>query len=104
VAVYALLLTSSWLLPAEKTHLFYYGVLAWAAWRAWAFDLHGGGLFAATVVFVGVLGGIDEGIQHLLPERVFEWKDVMLNLLSGFLATCVVALFDIRGQGNAIAD
>ena len=103
VVVYALLLTSSWLLPAEKTHLFYYGVLAWAAWRAWAFDLRGRGLFATTVVFVGVLGGIDEGIQYLLPERVFEWKDVGLNLLAGFLATCVIALLDVRGRGNGIA-
>ena len=41
---------------------------------------------------VSCLGGVDEVVQWLLPNRVFEWKDVGLNVLSGGLGMAVVAL------------
>ena len=41
---------------------------------------------------------VDEGLQWLLPSRVFEWKDVWLNVLSSGLGMLGVAVLWEGGQ------
>jgi len=90
VAVYAVALTNIQLTPAEKFHFLYYGLLAIAVYRALECDLDGAVLAGVAVLVTGLLGLGDEGIQYLLPRRHFEWKDVMLNSVSGALAVGVL--------------
>jgi VanZ family protein len=48
-----------------------------------------------------VLGAGDEFIQWTLPNRVFEWKDVWLNILSAGLGMSLVVTL---GLGEDRAD
>lgn len=89
-AVYAAALVLIPLTAGERTHFLSYGLLALLAYRALRLDLRIGTSAAAAVAVVAAAGFGDELIQAVLPNRVFEWKDVLLNALSGGLAAAVV--------------
>ncbi len=78
---------------AEKVHLFEYGLLGYLALNV--FD----GLLPAAVSYLGaicvfsVVGYCDELIQKTLPNRVYDIRDVAMNVASGFLGLALVALF-----------
>jgi hypothetical protein len=79
----------------EKLHVLEYGLLGWLAVR----DLrrHSGINIVKPILFsllfVLVIGGLDEGFQKLLPYRVGEIRDVITNLISGL---CGIALYLIK--------
>jgi hypothetical protein len=82
--------------PEEKIHFVEYGgvaVLAHAAspksWSKWK-------RFIACALFVAAAGWIDEGIQALLPSRVYDLRDVVFNALAGLMALGAVAIFSAR--------
>jgi hypothetical protein len=65
----------------ERFHLVEYGALTWLYYRAW----HGRGditslVFPALAAFT--VGILDEGLQWLVPARVGELHDVLLNAVS----------------------
>jgi hypothetical protein len=82
--------------PEEKIHFIEYGVVAVlahaAAPRAWS----RGGRFVACALFVVAAGWIDEGIQGLLPSRVYDLRDVAFNAAAGLMALGAVAIFSAR--------
>lgn len=98
---YVAALTLIPLTAGERTHLLSYGVLAWLVLRALELDLDRGVSAVAAVVLVSALGLGDELIQGALPNRVFEWKDVLLNSLSGVLATTALMLTVPRNSGTS---
>ena len=100
-AAYAAALTLMPLTAGERTHLLSYGVLAWLALRALELDLDRPVSAVAAVALVAVLGLGDELIQGALPNRVFEWKDVLLNVLSGGLATAALVLVTVPRRSGA---
>lgn len=68
------------LYPIEGVHLFKYAVLA--------FLLHfsqnrEGNLRRALIAFLlsGTVGSIEETSQLWIPERFFDWRDILLNLI-----------------------
>jgi VanZ family protein len=61
---------------AAKVHLVQYGVLAW--WFLNAVRTERGPVLA-TLAVVLALGALDEGIQHLLPSRYFDVRDILGN-------------------------
>ncbi len=76
----------------ERTHIIEYGVvgtLIYAALsersrnrpRVWAPPL-------LAILFTTALGLLDEGIQNLLPNRVYDPRDVLFNAFAGTLAVC----------------
>ena len=80
----------------EKIHFVEYGgaaVLAHAAaprnWSRWK-------RFIVCALFVAAAGWIDEGIQALLPSRVYDLRDVAFNATAGLMALGVVAIFSAR--------
>ena len=82
--------------PAERLHLAEYGFLSFLTFRALRVDLaHRSAYFWGWIVASG-LGALDEGIQALLPNRVGEWADVQLNVLSSGLGMVVVVLTTLR--------
>lgn len=77
-------------LPEERTHLIEYGVVAVLVYRALLERKENGRRVwspaLSAVLAVAILGGIDEAVQLLHPERVFDWRDVGFNCLAGILA------------------
>lgn len=55
-------------------------------WLAWP-----GAAALAAFLMTGAAGWIDEGIQHLLPERVYDLRDVGFNAAAGALAIAAIA-------------
>ena len=78
----------------EQIHLGEYAGLGWFAARYAGADVRprrAFGIFAGLVAAVGVA---DELIQGMLPQRVFEWSDIGLNVLGGVLGMLFVASLD----------
>lgn len=85
-------------LPIEKTHFLEYGFLSFLVFRALRNDVKNKLLYPLSALIVFCLGFLDEGIQYLLPNRVYEFRDVLLNATSGVLGLCVVASLFKKGK------
>ncbi len=79
-------LTMAWQarILAEKMHILEYGFLGWFAGK----DLiktdekKFRGIILACI-FTAFIGILDEGFQKILPYRVFELRDIRMNILGG---------------------
>jgi len=92
----------------ERLHLFEYGLLAVLlrsalaerfrdrkhprAWRD-----------GAAVLLAGAAGWIDEGIQYFLPNRVYDLRDVRLNVLSASAAVALLEAVEIATRRDRAA-
>jgi VanZ family protein len=76
--------------PEERTHLFEYGIPAVLVYEALSERVRNGRRVPVpavlTVVVTALLGWLDEGIQALLPNRVYDLRDVGVNALAGLMA------------------
>jgi hypothetical protein len=72
-------------LTIEKVHLLEYGVLAYLAFNAMTVTRRGGPGAVIAVLFIAFAGAGDEGLQKLIPERVFDPYDIVANWLGGAL-------------------
>ncbi|MBI4377943.1 MAG: VanZ family protein [Nitrospinae bacterium] len=81
-------------LPAEKFHFIEYGFLSYFSYSAVEKSLEIGQLLHYTFVglIVLIISSIDEFIQYLLPNRVGEFSDIFLNLISGVLGLMTIVL------------
>ncbi|MDX1630617.1 MAG: VanZ family protein [Thermoanaerobaculia bacterium] len=81
----------------ERIHLVEYGILGLLLHEALVLHRRGspdrGWRHPAlgAVILVAALGWLDEGIQHLLPNRYYDLRDVALNAVAGILAVGLVA-------------
>ena len=70
----------------ERTHLFEYGVVAVLIYQALRERADNGGRVrvpaVVALVVTALLGWLDEGIQALLPNRVYDNFDVMSNVIA----------------------
>jgi hypothetical protein len=103
-AVYGTVLLRMGLGPEERTHLFEYGLVAVLIHQALTERVRGGcrvpAPAALAVVVTALLGWFDEGIQALLPNRVYDIRDVGFNALAGLMAVAAsVALARARRWG-----
>ena len=77
-------------IPEERTHLFEYSLVAVLIYRALSERRSNGRPVAApaalAVTATALLGWLDEGIQAVLPQRVYDLRDVGFNALAGFMA------------------
>ncbi len=93
VAVYGMLSVRFFLSPEERTHLFEYGIVATLIHQALLERLHNGEKTPApaliAIIITALLGWFDEGIQAILPNRVYDIRDVGFNALAGFMAIMV---------------
>ena len=93
-AVYLLLFLRSTASPAERTHLMEYGVLGVFIHAALTERVSQGRRVplppVAAVLAAAVLGVVDEGIQWLLPNRVFDPVDMLFNFLAGTTSVAAV--------------
>lgn len=72
--------------PEERTHLFEYGLVAILIYQALIERRRNGRRVWAPAAFAVVLsalvGWLDEAIQSLLPNRVYDTDDVLVNTVS----------------------
>ncbi|UCD56953.1 MAG: VanZ family protein, partial [Candidatus Hydrogenedentota bacterium] len=90
--VYLCLLKYHCRFPAERLHLMEYGLLAYLLYKALRFDLPRAKAYLLGFLISSAFGFFDEVIQHILPNRVFEVRDVMTNLIASALGLLVVAV------------
>lgn len=76
--------------PAERTHLFEYGLVVTLVHQALLERRNQGRRVPAPAVLAfgitALLGWLDEGIQALLPNRFYDLVDVGFNLFAAFMA------------------
>ncbi|MDD5421981.1 MAG: VanZ family protein [Candidatus Omnitrophica bacterium] len=97
ISVYAVLLIYYTPIVVEKLHLLEYGILACLAMR-YARGMRPQNkrhLFVAAAVVI--VGYCDELIQKFIPNRVYDPRDVALNILGGFLAFVIMRMLDYDG-------
>lgn len=66
-------------LPEERIHFIQYGILGFFVFEA------SNRRIVFTLLFVFSAGAIDEIIQHFLPNRVGDLRDVAMNAMGGAL-------------------
>jgi len=98
--VYGVLLVELSRSPAERLHLLEYGLLSYLTYRACrlSFEQRTAAIVGAFVA--ALIGTGDEMIQWVLPNRVFEWKDVGLNVISSVLGMTLVLTLTKRGDSE----
>ena len=79
--------------PEEKIHFAEYGLLAYLIYIALRIDFKMGQAFMGAFLLTSVLGWGDEGIQYLLPNRYYQFSDVLLNSWSGALGLFLTYIF-----------
>lgn len=79
-------------LPIERIHFIEYGLLGLLVFRALSHNIRGKSLYLWSGITVFCLGFLDEGIQYVLPNRVYETKDVIVNGIAGILGLLVIGL------------
>lgn len=79
----------------ERSHLMEYGVLAVLVYEAVSERVSQGRRVpfpAASAFFAtSLVGVLDECIQAILPSRVFDWRDIVFNVLAAFAAVVGMA-------------
>ncbi len=101
VATYGMLMVRLFITPEERTHLFEYGIVATLIHQALLERQRNRNSVFAPVLFAilvtALLGWLDEGIQAILPNRVYDIRDVGFNALAGLMAVMAsVALNAVR--------
>ena len=105
---YLALLTAIPMAPEERLHFLEYGLVAALIYRA----LRARGSqstepgprardpllwlppAATAMILTGIVGWMDEGIQAVLPNRVYDLRDVAFNLTAAFLCLGSIKLVD----------
>lgn len=69
----------------EKIHFIEYGILAFLIFSALKEYSKNTTIYLTSFIILSCIGWIDEIIQHFLPDRLYDIRDVFLNSLSGTL-------------------
>ncbi|MGR3175636.1 MAG: VanZ family protein [Candidatus Scalindua sp.] len=78
--------------PEEQVHFIEYGILSALIYLALTHDINNRSIFFLSALIVFVFGTIDEAIQWLLPNRVFDIRDLVMNGTAGILVQLLIAM------------
>ena len=100
-AVYGMAVIRMGVTPEERTHLFEYSIVAVLIYQALRERSQNGRRVpvpaAFALVLTVLLGWLDEGIQALVPNRVYDRFDVLSNAIAatiGIVTSWVIALLN----------
>ena len=79
-------------LPIERIHFIEYGLLSIFVFRALRHNIRDKSIYLWSGISVFCLGFLDEGIQYVLPNRVYETRDVIVNGIAGVLGLFLIGL------------
>lgn len=71
--------------PAEAIHFLEYGLLGFFLFRALNHRIKDPTIYVTAALFVLLVGTLDECLQWITPQRMWAFRDVGLNVLSGAL-------------------
>ena len=108
VAAAYLLILVRMSVPTERSHLVEYGVVAVFIHEALTERKRQGRRVPVpallAIAAASLVGAVDEGIQKLIPSRVFDPVDILFNVLAAVMAvTASVALRRARRWGASLA-
>ena len=78
----------------ERIHFIQYGILTFFVFHALDMSLDKQFSYSLSFLYITCSGCIDEIIQFYLPNRVCDFKDILLNAFAGILALCLIRLFN----------
>ena len=79
-------------LPEEQVHFIEYGVLSALIYLALTHDINNRSIYSLSSLIVFVFGAIDEVIQWVLPNRIFDIRDIVINGIAGILVQFLIAM------------
>jgi len=79
-------------LPIERIHFIEYSLLSILLFRVLRHNIRDKSIYIWTALAVFCLGLLDEGIQHVLPNRVYNTRDVIVNGVAGILGLLLISL------------
>lgn len=80
-----------WARPEEAVHFLEYGALGVFAWLALRHHLEDAGVHLAATALVSLVGLGDEILQWVVPSRIWDLRDVVLNACAGALVQVALA-------------
>ena len=84
--------------PEARSHLFEYGLVAMLIYQALSERRRNGRAIPVPAVLAGVttalLGWLDEGIQWLFPNRIYDLVDVGFNALAALTAVAAMLFME----------
>jgi hypothetical protein len=82
--------------PEERVHFIQFGLLSMVA--AWTFAprLAGVALYGVAFAVSAAAGVVDEAIQGIVPDRVFDWSDIGLDVTAAALGVALLWLIRSR--------
>ena len=86
----------------ERVHFIEYGVLSFLIYQALALDFKDRHAYFLAFVIASLVGVGDEGIQHLLPNRYYQFQDICLNSVSSALGLVLVSVLQ-REKGMSLS-
>ena len=104
--VYAMIVVRMGVPMLERTHLFEYGLVAVLVFHAFLErysnkpNMIKVALF--SIILTGLLGWIDEEIQKILPNRVYDIRDILFNILAGVMTVTACSLLTWKRLKNEL--
>jgi len=78
--------------PVERVHYLQYGLLSYTMYRSLRIRLPNWLVFFWSTGVVFFIGVVDETIQWVLPQRVGEYRDILINGVAALLIQLLLAL------------
>ncbi len=83
--LYAYFTLKLWKIPEEAIHFLEYGLLSFFLFKALSHNIRDRSIYITAALLALLIGTFDEIIQWMIPRRVWNFRDVGLNALSGGL-------------------
>ncbi|MEM7172234.1 MAG: VanZ family protein [Pseudomonadota bacterium] len=77
--------------PEEALHFIEYAFLGWLMFRALSHHLRDGSIYLCAVILGAGIGIMDESIQWVVPDRVWDLRDIWINLVAIALIQVAIA-------------
>ncbi len=84
----------------ETMHFVEYSILSILIYRALSSAYQSHKLYTMAIAITFVLGWLDEVIQYFVPSRVYDIRDVFLNVLGGCVGLGFVLMFSRDGKNS----
>lgn len=79
-------------MPEEQVHFIEYGILSALVYVALTHDIKNESIYFFSSLIISVFGAGDEVIQWILPNRVFDVRDLVMNVIAGILVQVLIAM------------
>ena len=79
-------------IPEEAIHVAEYGAIGLLVYRALAHRTRDFSTYIMAALIVGMIGVLDEYIQWVVPNRVYDLRDIRTNFLAGCLGQLAIAI------------